>query len=484
MHSPNKTCVVPSFMIYFKIEIMFQNSNNSPVYIIFIALVILLAVSLLPLNKISGGLLKDFSFISDIVNDDESDEDVSPLNVAELDADIAEMLNNCQHDTIAKADTLVVAVEDTINIAVADSIEYTEPVIEDYTPGQSGLSHLKAALSQRNNRCVRIAFLGDSYIEGDILTQNIREILQDTYSGAGIGYTPIHSETPGFRRSVKQISSGWNIIDIKETTKTMPLSGLYCKAVENAKSQFKGTSKLRHLDSWGTTTLLFKAPTATDIKIEIAGQEIDTRHVEGSENVQAIVINNSSDNVKFSSKSTDMSVFGVYLNDASGIAVDNMPIRGYAGIRHHKISADLISQMRVYIDYDLIIVEYGINAISSGVLDYTYYKDALKKDILKIRECYPNADILLFGVGDRGEKRNGQVHTMKALKPMIKAQRQLAKELGILFWDTQLAMGGDDAIVEWTKNKDTNKDYIHLSFKGGERLGKIFTEQLITALEE
>ncbi len=53
---------------------------------------------------------------------------------------------------------------------------------------------------------------------------------------------------------------------------------------------------------------------------------------------------------------------------------------------------------------------------------------------------------------------------------MVDAQRKAAREARCLFWDTREAMGGDDAIVEWTRKGYTNKDYIHLSHKGGKAL--------------
>ena len=45
-------------------------------------------------------------------------------------------------------------------------------------------------------------------------------------------------------------------------------------------------------------------------------------------------------------------------------------------------------------------------------------------------------------------------------------------------------MGGNNAIVSWCKNNDVNKDYIHLSTKGGERLAKIFVESLLNSINE
>ena len=457
---------------------MSRFNNSNPLLILLIALLILISVSFIPLNKISNGFLKDFSFLSDIVPAEEDSSENVVVADDNLDPDIAELLKNEQdnNDSIAN-NNLTDSISD--DYVYCDTSIYTEPVIEDYTPNRTGLQHLKMALGHRGSKTVRIAFLGDSYIEGDIFTQNIREALQDNFGGSGIGYTPVHSEIAGFRRSVNQTSSGWKIKNITESKANMILSGVYCNATGLAKTQFKGSKKLRHLENWNTSTLLFISPDDVDINVSQNKGEEQTHHFTGSQEVQALEIDGQTSNISISVNSNNFTALGLYLNDNNGIAVDNMPIRGYAGIRHHSISAPIIEQMRQYIDYDLIVIEYGINAISSKQLNYNSYTSALKNDILKIKSCYPNADILILGVGDRGERRNGEIQTMKAVPAMIKAQRRMAQELGVLFWDTQLAMGGNNSIVEWTNNKDTNKDYTHLSFKGGARLGKLFSDRLI-----
>ena len=469
---------------------MSRFNKSNPVSILAIALVIIFLVSLLPLHKITGGFFKDYSFFSDIIENEDAETETLPENTESLlDPDIAKLL---QSETAAKdsiADTVKQTLTDTISSEFIgtelpeDTVTHTEPVIEDYTPDGRGLANLKRALSECSHKTARIAFIGDSYIEGDILTQNIREELQEIYGGCGIGFSPMHSDTPGFRRSVNLQCSGWTLKEIINTTVNMTLSGSYCISSENSKSKFKGSQKFRYLGSWDRTKILFISKTDADIKITLPDTTY-TEHVTASESVQGITVNAHTDNISISTKNPGITFLGTYLDGNAGIALDNMPMRGYAGIRHHQISLPICSGMRQYVDYDLIIIEYGINAISANVLNYTYFKEALKKDIAKIRECYPNADILIMGVGDRGEKRNGAIHTMRAVPQMIKAQRQLARELGVLFWDTQLAMGGKDAIVEWTENKDTNKDYIHLSMKGGKRLGKIFTKELVKALDK
>lgn len=78
----------------------------------------------------------------------------------------------------------------------------------DYSEGQSALRHLRAALQEGHSRSVRIAFVGDSFIEGDILVAPFRQALQQRYGGKGVGYVPLTSPVVRFRQSIQQRFEG------------------------------------------------------------------------------------------------------------------------------------------------------------------------------------------------------------------------------------------------------------------------------------
>ena len=78
--------------------------------------------------------------------------------------------------------------------------------IEDFTSEHTGLRRFFAALNNINNlgRPVRIAFVGDSFIEGDILVADFRAKMQEYFGGKGIGFIPITSNVAQFRPTIKQ----------------------------------------------------------------------------------------------------------------------------------------------------------------------------------------------------------------------------------------------------------------------------------------
>lgn len=73
------------------------------------------------------------------------------------------------------ADTLLVTniSSDTAEVGNLPRRDGDVVLFEDFSPGKNGLSHLLSSLKERASlgRPVRLAFLGDSFIEADIFTQ-------------------------------------------------------------------------------------------------------------------------------------------------------------------------------------------------------------------------------------------------------------------------------------------------------------------------
>ena len=58
--------------------------------------------------------------------------------------------------------------------------------------------------------------MGDSFVEGDILSSDLREKLQLRFGGSGAGFAPMASPLTGFRRTIKTQSKGWDSYNIMQ----------------------------------------------------------------------------------------------------------------------------------------------------------------------------------------------------------------------------------------------------------------------------
>lgn len=485
-----------------------KTGRGNPFAILFVTIGILILVSFLPLVEISDGNLKSYNLFGDLFPKGKSE----PVVAAEtyIDPDLLELESVKQTDEPAETETGEAAAADDglstsessndpiyddgeSDVVIQENIPAGKPSdydavggeIEDYTPGKVGLDNFRKAIS--SGRLARVGVIGDSYIEGDIFTQNVRDKLQQRYGGKGVGYVPVSSNLTGFRQSVRQTCSGWTEHDFRNKgRKYATLQGFYyTPSVDGAKTTFQGSKKMANAGSWDVMRMLVVSPVETTVKVKSGDSEaISFDVVAAPDSVQEIRVDGLSGKVSISASAPELVVLGVYLDGETGIALDNMSIRGYSGIKHNLISFPIASQMRKFVDYDLIVVEYGINALSSAQKDYTPYIRAMEKAIKRIKECYPNADILVMGIGDRGEKVGTEIRSMSTVNAMISAQRDMARRLGLLFWDTRASMGGPNSVVSWANSRDINKDYIHLSFNGGERLADLFVNSLTDSLNE
>lgn len=90
--------------------------------------------------------------------------------------------------------------------------DYSDSALRGMTPFYRALDELAA-----NPRLVRIAYFGDSFIEADILTADLRAMLQERYGGCGVGFVTITSMTSGYRPTVRHSFNGWQSHSIMDS---------------------------------------------------------------------------------------------------------------------------------------------------------------------------------------------------------------------------------------------------------------------------
>lgn len=451
--------------------------HRRPVIIIlFVAIALLAILSVCPWSAWTGGRLKDFNLLSDLLPYvPETIEGVADNVDPEL-QNIAEISDTIVIDSVAEKTPVIKEIPSDFSAPRVDGIV----MLEDYSYDGEGLNRLARTLNQSRERRVRIAMVGDSYIEGDIFAQDIRAGLQSIYGGCGVGYISAFSAFPGFRASVNQASSGWTEHEIRKM-KDDPLRtifGTYFTAQPDANVHFRKSVKPEHVDAWDRTMVVFQSD--SDGIIKFSGPEIDdkTFEIKGSPNIQTVCLERRLGDVKLSSFPNGMNVLGIWLEGERGIVFDDISLRGNSGVSHRVLNAPTTEQMRQVVDYDLIILEFGMNALSAQQTNYSAYGNAMVEVVENLKRLYPNAQILIMGVGDRGQKINGEVVSMPTATALIKAQRDAARRTGSLFWDTREAMGGNGAAREWNERKLLNSDYVHLNHRGGKELAGRFVEAI------
>lgn len=347
---------------------------------------------------------------------------------------------------------------------------------------------------RKHKHKVRIAYFGDSMIEGDLITQDLRTCMQDEFGGNGVGYLPITSIVAGFRTSIIHSFQGWTTYNLLENAPANHLLGISgYDFVPNTISSLDtnnteaGSSvkyiavKQKHLSSFNQIKLLYGKSNGENYVV-INGSRYK---LNGEKAVNELMINSLSTyqsiNARFQCKSA-LDVFGFSIESDSGAFVDNFSFRGNSGIPITKVSQNIYACTNECLGYDLIILEYGLNAVNPIVTDYSWYARGMNNAIKHIQAGFPNASIMLISVGDKSYRKDGVYQTDPSVPILVETQKRLAKENKLAFWSLYDAMGGNGSMVKWVEGDTVyaNKDYTHFNFKGAHRVGKLLFKKLMS----
>ncbi len=350
--------------------------------------------------------------------------------------------------------------------------------IEDFSPDARFAAFCDTLLEA--DRPVRIAVLGDSFVEGDILTADLRERLQRAFGGRGTGFAPMASPLTAFRRTVRTRSNGWTAYNIMKH-KSVPaqlgerffVSGWVCRPADGASTRWEATDYRSRLDSCSTARVLFIAPRDSRIRLILNDSLHRDFSVAGSPDVrQAVVTAPSIHTLEFrvTEGASDMIGYGA-LFEQKGVTVDNYSVRSNNGQAIFRTNPAVNAQIDALTGYDLVILQYGLNIMQAGVRSYTQYGAQIEKIITYVRRCFPTAAVLVMGVSDRAVKGEQGIESMDAIPYMLDCQRTAARNCGAAFWSTYDAMRADGGIEEFVARGWAGKDFTHINYAGGRRVG-------------
>ncbi len=364
---------------------------------------------------------------------------------------------------------------------------------EDYSDDTTALKKIfESLINIKSEKCkVRIGFFGDSFIEGDILCSDVRDTLQTLFGGSGVGYMPITSEVAQFRNTIFHTYDGfhsYSMVNCDNLKAQLGGAGYLFKPEEDNFVKYSANTQLRHVNRFKNIKLLYSTNKTSEIKYTLNNLRISKERITASNRMQQLVINNAdATTIMFEFPASDkLNLYGISFEDTTGVFVDNFGLRGNSGLGLLKINDNMHRQFDSLQNYNLIILQYGLNVISPTTKDVSWYADAMVKVIEGMKKDYPNASFLLISVSDRSCKKNGVYQTMQTIPMMVEAQREIAKKSKIAFWDLYNAMGGENSMVSFVDNTPSlaNKDYTHINSRGGKKIANIFVETLLYQLEK
>lgn len=394
-------------------------------------------------------------------------------------------------DSIPLPPVVKPAFVDTCRTGMTCIEDYSDSTLRGMAPFYKALDRVSSTDSE--DKMVRIAVFGDSFIEADIFTADLREMLQKRYGGCGVGFVTITSMTSGYRPTVRHQFGGWASHAVTDSVyfdrKKQGISGHYFIPRNGAYVELRGQNKYASLlDTCQQASIFFCNKDSVQLTARINKDDARNYSIPASGSLKEIRVDGRIGSIRWTVNRADSTIFyGLAMDGKQGIILDNFSLRGSSGLSLRGIPQQMLSQFNRQRPYDLIILEYGLNVATKRGRNYDYYQKGLLTAIEHLKSCFPQAGILLLSVGDRDYKNeNGDLCTMPGVKNLIRYQQNIAAQSGIAFWNMFEAMGGEESMAKLVRAKPSmaNYDYTHINFRGGKHLAGLLYETMIYGKEQ
>jgi hypothetical protein len=424
-------------------------------------------------------------------------------------SDTIEVLSSEKYDQgnalITKANELPSETEQGKNEATHfQSIEY--PLGMD-----SVLNHFFNELIEirDKNGSARILHYGDSQIEGDRITSFIREYLQNEFGGKGPGLLLPGMVVPITVSVNTKSSKNWKLFTWKSFKDsiinhnklgvmlqfsgfTNPThSGPVDTLAKIASFNIRPSSVcLAHAKSYDLCKILYgnnKFPVNLQIKSNGSPVTTDTLKTIANSYISKTYKLESSEQVEFifgGAASPDL--YGIALDGSYGVAMDNIPLRGSASLEFTQTDRAMLKKMYNDLNVSLVMLQFGVNVAPNIVESYSFYERALYRQLKLLMQIKPDLSIIVMGISDMARKENDRVVSYPNLEKIRNAQKNAAFRAGCAFWDSYEAMGGRNSIAVWAFSDPplARKDFVHLTYKGSNKLAEMFLNSLMNDFRE
>jgi lysophospholipase L1-like esterase len=394
------------------------------------------------------------------------------------------------------------SIKDSIKNVFADSLKFFTDFFESnpariYLPNDD-LTYFdevfEAIDSVAPEHTVHILHYGDSQIESDRITGYLRQCFQERFGGNGPGLLPLVQPIPSL--TVSQESLGLSRYLISGNLANKASHNRYGLLAQMSELRGYGSISIQPrktknvFDSLQTFSLIrlfisrnsagFEARLKTNDKsapsikiIKEASNEMKTLTWQLSAPVKRISLQMSG----------SAELTAIALDGMTGVAVDNIPLRGSSGTFFTDIDASSMLPAMKELDVRLILLEFGGNAVPSikSEKSIEYYKKNIARQIVRLREIYPKARILFVGPSDMSTKIRGKLQTYPHLPQIVEGLKEAALENGAAFWNMYDVMGGENSMIKWAKEKPAlaSPDHIHFTQKGVDRIADLLFKSLI-----
>jgi lysophospholipase L1-like esterase len=348
---------------------------------------------------------------------------------------------------------------------------------------------LRRTEKRLNGAVTRIVHYGDSPTTADLITGDVRALLQRHFGDAGHGFILVAKPWAWYQhRGVELSASGWRVRPASSFAAHDGFFGLGGVSFTGAGSAHtrivlsdpgQSSFELSYLRESGGGT----------IAVSANGRELVRVSTEGtvkSPGFASFTVAGGAFELELQPEGS-VRVFGLIAEKPGpGVVYDSLGLNGgsITVLSHIFDRRHWIEELR-HRHPDLVVINYGTNeADFAAFLDSGYEKE-LREAIRRVRQALPRSSILIMSPMDRGHRVAGRrIETLETIPRIVEIQRRVARETGCAFFDTFTAMGGAGTMARWyaAQPRLVSADLIHPFPAAGKQIASVFVREIEAGL--
>ncbi len=342
-----------------------------------------------------------------------------------------------------------------------------------------------------SGKVYRVMHYGDSQIELDRISSVLRQRLQERFGGSGPGMIPPVQQVP----SISVVQRAWNLplyaVYGDSTThrarhRRYGVMTRFAPVRDTASVTFSQTNNSHAFDGVKTISRVsvLLAPDSTGVSVGLGTavlRRTDTLSGHGEVVLRTweLPAPVRRGTLTFRGKAD---IYGVMLDGAPGVTVDNVPLRGCSGTIFTAIDPSSMRQAFELLDVRMILLQFGGNRMPSlnKSSDISAYMREMVRQIAYFRSVAPHAALLFIGPADMARSYDGQLSTWKGLVALNDSLRSTMLHHGVAYWDMFRVMGGEESMVQYVNHAPplAGPDYIHFTHQGAQEIGAALAASL------
>lgn len=380
----------------------------------------------------------------------------------------------------------------------------TEDQIKDYTAlrtknrgprrgtiidaSESMTAFYTALLATEQRRGVtRVVHYGESPTTADLITADVRSLLQSRFGDAGHGFALVAKPWAWYQhRGVEVRGDNWRIHPAHQGALKdgkFGLGGVTFLGATGSASRIKVQD--RH--HTGIEISYLAQPSGGSFTLFADGQPLGTIDTNADTEGPGYASFKAPDGVgefEVGGVKGPVRLFGVRLAKTQpGVMYDSLGLNGASIMVPSRQfnEAHWADQLR-HANPHLVVLNYGINESVFAQFVDKGLEAEIRRVIARIRKAVPEASILLMAPMDRGDRNGkGEIVTPPALERVVEIQSKVAADTGCAFFNTFEAMGGRGTMAKWYTETPrlVGADLLHPLPSGAKKVGELFYKGLI-----